>query len=453
MTWVVVLLLALPPIASLRAAQIEVSQEQQLLLAAVPLIERGELDRAEQQLLEGLKSFPHSAILENAIGIVYEKQGKSERAIAAFEAAIRGLPAFTAAQLHLAALYQQSKRTHDAAELFAAAGTGTSNFEAIATAALGLAECGEYLRAAELFEKADRIQPGSASIAYNLALARYKGGQYQRALEAIDSPVLASQRQQPELLYLRGKGREALGQPAAEDLSAACRLRPSSQEFCLDAGLRLIRDEKFTEAAELLMKGLAESPSSVPLLGAQGLAQFRLGRYQESIRNYQRALEIDPRLDAAREGLGFLLYITGDLEKGRTIVEQGLKGRDADFYLWQLDAMIIHRQSPQLWAEAQSAVNRALEKQPRFAPGYFLRGKIEMAANRLDSALADFKRAIELDPNYPLPYYRMAQIYWRQGREDEAAAARERFTRLGSLREEEVLAKQAQDLLMPAASR
>ncbi len=450
MTWVVVLLLALSPYARTLAADPE---EQQLLLAAVPLIERGDFDRAEQQLLDGLKVFPKSAMLQNALGIVYEKQGKPDRATAAFEAALRELPAFTAAQLHLAALYQQGKKTRDAAELFAAAGNGTTNYEAIAVAAAGLAECEDYQRAAALFEKADRIRPGSASIAYNLALARYKGRQYQGALEAIGSPALTSERQQPELLYLRGKVREALGQPAQEDLSAACRLRPASEAFCLDAAVRLIRDEKFADAVEALTRSLTDSPSSVPLLGALGLAQFRLGRYQESIRSYERALQIDPALDAAREGLGFLLFITGDLDKGRAVVEQGLKKPGADFYLWQLEAMLIHRQAPQMWAEARDAVNRALEKNPRFAPSYFLRGKIEMSANRLDAALADFDRAASLDPNYPLPYYRMAQIYWRQGKDREASAARERFNRLGSLREEEILTRQAQDLLMPAASR
>ena len=427
-----------------------IQEEQQYLLTVVPLIQSNDLPAAEQRLREGLQRHPNSAILENALGIVYEKQQKPEAAISAYERALRQLPTFTAAQLHLAALYRQRARTKEAADLFAAAGEGTSNFEAVVAAALGLGECEDYARAVRLWEKADGIAPGSSSVAYNLALARYHNRDYRRALEILRSPALS----EPDAVYLRGKVREALGAPeASEDLAFACHAAPGSQGFCLDAGIRLIRDGNFPKAAELLEESSKRGPTSVPLLAALGLAQFRLGRYEDAMRSYGRALEADPRLDAAREGLVFLLYITGDLEKARGLAEQGLSNRDADFFLWHLDAMVIYRQCPQCWAESERAVNRVLEKRSGFAPAYFLRGKIAMGRGSFDAALKDFTRAVELDPKYPLPYYKMAQIYLRQGRADEAERAQQRFRELGSLREEEVLAKQAQDLLMPAAAR
>ena len=83
------------------------------------------------------------------------------------------------------------------------------------------------------------------------------------------------------------------------------------------------------------------------------------------------------------------------------------------------------------------------------APSYFLRGKIRMEQNDLNGALADFKRAVELDSQYPLPYYKMSQIYSRQGLAREAEAARRKFSELGNLREEEILTKQTQNVLMP----
>lgn len=431
-------------------AQAGIQEEQQYLLSVVPLIQSNDLPAAEQKLREGLQLHPRSAILENALGIVYERQQKPDEAISAFERALKQLPSFTAAQLHLATLYRQRSRTKEAAELFAAAGEGTSNFEAVVAAALGLGECDDYARAARLWEKADTVSPGSSSVAYNLALARYHNRDYRRALETLQSSAL----KEPDALYLRGKVREALGAPeASQDLASACRASSGSQVFCLDAGIRLIRDENFSQAAELLEEGVRREPASVPLLAALGLAQFRLGRYEDAIRSYGRALDADPRLDAAREGLVFLLYMTGNLEKARSIAEQGLGNRDADFFLWHLDAMVIYRQCPDCWAESERAVNRALDKRAGFAPAYFLRGKIAMGHGNFDAALKDFARAVELDPKYPLPYFKMSQIYLRQGRDAEAEKAQQRFRELGSLREEEVLTRQAQDLLMPAAAR
>ena len=73
-----------------------------------------------------------------------------------------------------------------------------------------------------------------------------------------------------------------------------------------------------------------------------------------------------------------------------------------------------------------------------------------MEQNDFPGALADFERAAELNPKYPLPYFKMAQIYARQGRVREAETARRKFSELGNLREEEILARQTQDVLMPA---
>jgi tetratricopeptide (TPR) repeat protein len=244
---------------------------------------------------------------------------------------------------------------------------------------------------------------------------------------------------------------ESLGdRSAAKQIVSACRLQPANETFCSDAAVAAMRQDHFVEALDVLSPALERSPRSVVLLSSAALAQFRLGRYGDAIRSYRMALEQAPNQDAAREGLGFLQYMTGDLEAARAVVEEGLKNPNADFYLAYLDALILYRLSPQTRMQAVAAVERAIRTNPRFAPAYFLRGKILMEQNQLRAALADFERAVAIDPKYPLPYYKMAQIYTRQGRAREAEDARKRFSDLGSLREEEMLSRQAQDILMPA---
>jgi Tfp pilus assembly protein PilF len=92
---------------------------------------------------------------------------------------------------------------------------------------------------------------------------------------------------------------------------------------------------------------------------------------------------------------------------------------------------------------------RAIQANSKFAPSYFLRGKIRLDQNDLAGALDDFEHAVEVDPKYPLPYYKMAQIYMRQGRTREAEDARRKFSVLGNLREEEILLRQTQNILLP----
>jgi protein O-GlcNAc transferase len=430
-------------------AQVPTSEEQQYLFSVLPLIEKGQLAQAEERLGVGIKLYPRSAILHNAQGIVYQRQNKLDKAIGAFQEALALLPTFTAAQLHLAELYRQRGERKEAARWFATASESTTQFEALATAGVGLAQCGEYGRAIQALEKAQALRPDSEPVSYNLALARYKMREFQAAWDTLKS--IPSMAQRADLLFLRGQVQHALNQGGSEDLAKACRLEPSSEDFCTEAALALMQEERPQEALSLLEKSLEESPSSIALLSSLGLVQFRLGKYPEAIHSYKRAIEQDPVADASREGLAFLLYMLGDLEQARAVTEEGLKDLDADFYLDQLHAMILYRLSSQLWREALKSVNRAIQKNPRFAPSFFLRGKIQMELNELQNALQDFEMAAQLDSKYALPHYKMAQIFLKQGRMEHAEVARKKFFELGQQREEELLLRQTQELLMRKA--
>jgi tetratricopeptide (TPR) repeat protein len=429
-------------------AQAPSAEEQQYLFSVLPLIERGELSTAETRLLSGVELYPRSAILYNALGIVYHKLNNIEKASASFRKALEILPSFTAAQLQLASIDQQQGNRTEAAQLFRSASDSTTNFDALATAGLGLADCEDYAGATRVLLRAHVLKPDVESVTYNLALAQYKSGNPASALESLRSIAMAEE--QPDVLHLRGKVLEDLGKAdSTGDLTASCRMSPGNEVFCADAALSAIRQERFADAVAVLQPSLEKSPGSLSLLPLLGLAQFRLGRYHDAISSYSTALEKDASIDASREGLGFLYYVTGDIEKARAVIEEGLKNPKADFYLAHLEAMVLYRLSPQLRSEARDSVDRALKANGGFAPSYFLRGKIRMDQNDFPGALGDFERAVEVDPNYPLPYYKMAQIYARQGRAREAEDARHKFSQLGNLREDEILARQTQNVLLP----
>ena len=145
-------------------AQTASPQEQQYLFSVLPLIDRGDLATAELQLVRGLAQFSQSAILYNALGIVYRKENKMEPAASAFRKALEILPSFTAAQLQLASLEQQQGNKPDAAKLFRAAAGSTENFEALVAAGLGLADCEDYAGAVTALSKAHAQRPDSASV-------------------------------------------------------------------------------------------------------------------------------------------------------------------------------------------------------------------------------------------------------------------------------------------------
>ncbi len=413
----------------------------------MPSLQAGAWEKAERELLQGLAQFDRSAVLSNALGMVYEKENKKKQARQAFERATEWLPGFTAAQLHLATLFVGEGDCAHANPLLADASSSTTDPGALSTAASGLAECKDYSLAATVLERAHKLDPQSTSITFNLALARFESGAFAPALAALESLPAGAEQISPDVMFLRGKLLRALNKPgAAEQMAAACHNRPD-QDVCNEAASELIRNGRLVEAADLVEHASKYQQPSAELLSTLGLAQFRLGRHREAIESYSNALKQDQSLIAAREGLAFLIYVAGDLNRARSVVEAGLKGSNPHFYLLYLRSLILYRISRDLWPEALSSINLALNANPNFAPSYFLRGKLRMQEGSLDAALDDFKTAVRLDPKYAAPFYKMSQIYERQGAHEQAKDARQQFLTLGSLREEDALAQQAIDQL------
>jgi len=436
-------------------------QEQQCLASALHDLQRRALADAEAKLTECERLYAPSAILSNALGVVYEQEGRKPAAIEAFEKALALLPSFTAAQIHLGTLYAGAGKCDAAGRLLRDAAGSTSDSGALVASGIGLAQCHDLPGSINVLEKALQSNPRSNAAAYNLALAHYRNNDFEAALDILNSLQTNEQAEDADLLYLKGKVLEGISgtttsargdarAQSAAALSRACHLRPQ-EEACTDAALAMIHQESFGEAATLIEQTLPHLSPSVRLLSALGLARFRGGRYNDAIDAYSKAIEIDPTLEAPREGLGFLLYMTGNLERARSVVEEGIRTSRSGFYLPYLRALILYRQSPGLRSEALAAASASIEKNPGFAPAYFLRGKIRADQNDPAAALGDFQDAVRIDPKYPLPYYRMARIYTQMGRPNEAADAARKFSSLGSLREDEVLSGQAREQLSRGA--
>ena len=68
----------------------------------------------------------------------------------------------------------------------------------------------------------------------------------------------------------------------------------------------------------------------VDVYNNMGYYQLRNGAYEQSIQNFQKALEIDPNYGFAYDNLGYSLIQTGQLEEGRQQLENALKTENND---------------------------------------------------------------------------------------------------------------------------
>jgi tetratricopeptide (TPR) repeat protein len=82
-----------------------------------------------------------------------------------------------------------------------------------------------------------------------------------------------------------------------------------------------------------------------------------------------------------------------------------------------------HLDQEQAWQYAE----KAIAVDPRGTENYYLRGKAELAMDRVANAMQSLQEAASLDPTYAQPYYLLGRIYNRMGQNDRAAQAFARF--------------------------
>ena len=98
-------------------------------------------------------------------------------------------------------------------------------------------------------------------------------------------------------------------------------LKPQRVDYLSEA-LALERQGDYDAALTSYRLALRDKPYDAKVLQNMAIAYTRLGRQNEAIRCYRRALEVQPTLSGAHYGLAYLLLKRGD----RTGAETHLEG-------------------------------------------------------------------------------------------------------------------------------
>jgi Flp pilus assembly protein TadD len=93
--------------------------------------------------------------------------------------------------------------------------------------------------------------------------------------------------------------------------SDAASLTPQRLDY-LNEALALERQGDFEAAITSYRLAHRDSPADARILQNMAIAYTKVGRIDEAIRHYRKALEIDATLPGAHYGLGFLLLKRGD---------------------------------------------------------------------------------------------------------------------------------------------
>ena len=181
-------------------------------------------------------------------------------------------------------------------------------------------------------------------------------------------------------LYSQGKAEQAV-----ECYNTALRLNPDHSEARMNLGTALHFLGRSHEAEESYRSSINQRPTAMTYYNLAN-TQFRQGKVDEAIENYEEALVMQPTLYPARNNLGNVMLYLGRFE----------------------DAMSHYRE--------------AVALKPDFAMGYYNIGTTLELQGRLDEALASYRDGLRWKPTHIKAAAGEASVLEKLGRYDEAIA-------------------------------
>jgi tetratricopeptide (TPR) repeat protein len=291
---------------------------------------------------------------------------------------------------------------------------------------------GQSLRALALLDTAIAIDPGNDSALVSRAVIQMEDANYAAALEdftaalnavetdssgfyddelrAIDRSGYLSQR---ALIYLQVGNYAA----AQADLDAASALRPDDPTIISQRGDLAVALGDYETALAAYNRAIAlDSANSTHFSNRAGVYRI-LQNYAASIADFSRAIELDPLRSTAYTGLAQVYEAMGDYASAIDAYSAGIAVQPDVLLL--VGRGIAHDMLDELDA-ALADFSRAIELDPDIAFSYAFRAGIYRQQANYDAALRDVNRAIELDPTEATYIYDRARIYAFSGDTDNA---------------------------------
>jgi tetratricopeptide (TPR) repeat protein len=273
-----------------------------------------------------------------------------------------------------------------------------------------IASYDEALQAPEI---ADFIE---ASIYSDRGVAKWRLNQTKEAIDDFNQSIQLS----PEngaVYNNRGNALMDLGHPeeALKDFDRAIALSRNYGVAYNNRGNARVAVGQYDLAFQDFRKAVELMPRSGVPFNGRGKAHAALKRYHAAVRDLSRAISIDPRYAAAYHhradayfALGMYREVIADATQALTLEPEA---PNPDILLLRGRAQTGDKKLNQ----ALEDLNKAIELKPELVAAYVERGIVFTQARRFDDAIGDFTRAIELDANNARAYAMRASARLQAG--------------------------------------
>lgn len=290
------------------------------------LLDGGQSAAALDEFERALSLQPDNANARYGLAVLALRQGKLQRAEAAFEHMYEADERTDKAAFYLGTLHERRGAYVTAERWYRRVDGGGHALDAKISVARMLAKQGSIHKAREKIDQLRRKYPETAArLSGAEARILVSAGRYSDALAAYNS-ALASNAGNHDLLYGRSLVYKKLGriEQAIADLKKVLEQNPKSARALNALGYLLTNHkQRYQKALTLVTKALELDPGNPAILDSLGWVHYRLGHLNKSLDYLQQAYEKFPDPEVAAH-LGEVLWQLGQKERARHIWQESL---------------------------------------------------------------------------------------------------------------------------------
>ena len=304
--------------------------------------------------------------------------------------------------------------------------------------ALALQRMGDLLAAEEnnseeavrLLQDAVAAEPSYTDARIDLALVYFRAGHLDKA-SAEAAEVVKADPHNVRALQLLGNVEFAQGNfaEAAEHLHTALGLQ-GDFETAYSLALAYLSQHKLAETKLLFDELLNDMGSTPELHVLLGRAYRETGYLDEAIREFKKAIELDPRYPRVHYYLALAYLAQGEKERfptARPLFEQELAINPKEFFS-TFFLGVIHLEDRD-FPVAEDYLKKAVQLQPENPDPLLYLGQVYVETNRPELAIETLKKSIALTTDPSRNHYQVSkahtmigQILVKMGRQEEAEA-------------------------------
>jgi tetratricopeptide (TPR) repeat protein len=229
---------------------------------------------------------------------------------------------------------------------------------------------------------------------------------------------------------------------AAAEFEKAIALAPGNEQYPFELAQLYFYQQDFASAVRVLEAAQKRFPNSAQIELALGVGYYGQRRFDDTVKAFLRTIDLAPDVSQPYMFLGKILDHAGARlpeVTAKFVAWEKANPNNAEAPLLHAKALLARPgENPAVEKQAEELLNKSIELNAYSAEPYFELGCLMDQEHNYPRAAELLKKSVDLDVTNAAAHYRLARVYQRLGRKEEAAAEMAMHAKLSGTRQQDL---------------